>query len=60
MEVLSCKWGKPYSGVIDWTKAYMTFSIIRASNLCLRGSRVKWRTIRTGPGCEDGVVLPLC
>ena len=35
----------------------MTFSIIHASNLCLRGSRVKWRTVHTGLGFENGVVL---
>ena len=59
-EVLAIKWDKQYSSVIDWIRASMTFSIIRAMrNLCLRGSRVKWRSAGN-MGFDDGVVLPLC
>ena len=58
-EVLAIKWDKQYSSVIDWIRASMTFSIIRATNLCLRGSRVKWRSAGN-MGFDDGVVLPLC
>ena len=58
-EVLAIKWDKYYSCVIDWIRASMTFSIIRAMNLCLCGSRVKWRSVGS-MGFEDGVVMPLC
>ena len=44
-EVLVWKWEKHYSSVVNWVRAYMSMSIIRATNmLCLRGSRIKWRT----------------
>ena len=56
-EVLSAKWSKPYSLVMNWVRASLSLSIYRATNLCLRGSRVKWRS---GRGFEDGVALPLC
>ena len=31
--------GKPYSEVISWVRTRMLFATIRATNLCLRGSR---------------------
>ena len=58
-EVLVWKWEKHYSSVVNWVRGYMSMSIIRATNMCLRGSRIKWRTA-TGPGFEDGGGLPLC
>ena len=33
----------------------MAFAILRATNLCLRGSRKKWRS---GTGMDDGADLP--
>ena len=58
-EVLVWKWEKLYSSVINWIRAYMNFAIIKATILCLRGSRIKWRVV-AGPGFDDGGVLPLC
>ena len=58
-DTLVWKWEKRYSNVIDWVRAYMSFSIIRATNVCLRGSRMKWRSVH-GTGFEDGGGLPLC
>ena len=52
---LSQKWKKPYSQIMGWVRATMSFSIVRATNLCLRGSRVKWRS---GVGMEDGACIP--
>ena len=40
---------------MGWVRATMSFSIVRATNLCLRGSRVKWRS---GVGMEDGAGIP--
>ena len=56
-EALSWKWGKSYSQVMDWVRASLSFAVIRATGLCLCGSRVPWRS---GRGFEDGVGLPLC
>ena len=58
-DILVVRWEKRYSSVIEWLRAYMAFSVIRATNLCLRGSRTKWRGVN-GPGFEDGGGLPLC
>ena len=33
-----------HSEVMGWVRARMAFAILRATNLCLRGSRVKWRS----------------
>ena len=38
---LSQKWKNLYSQIMGWVRATMSFSIVRATNLCLRGSRVK-------------------
>ena len=36
-------WQKSNSEVLGYVRARMLFSVLRASNLCIRGSRVKWR-----------------
>ena len=38
--LLAVKWGKPYSEVCGYVNARMSIAIVRASHLCLRGSRV--------------------
>ena len=55
-EALSWKWGKSYGQVMDWVRSSLSFSVIRATGLCLRGSRVPWRC---GRGFEDGVGMPV-
>ena len=37
---ISVKWGKPYSEVCGFVRARMSIAMIRATHLCLRGSRV--------------------
>ena len=49
------KWEKSHSEVMVWVRARIAFAILRATNLCLRGSRVKWRS---GHGMDDGAGLP--
>ena len=44
-ERLSQKWDTNYSQVLGWIRNYLSFSILRATILCLRGSRTKWRSI---------------
>ena len=51
---LSTKWGKPYGKVMGWVRTRLSFAILRATNRCVRGSRVMWRT---GIGMEDGAGL---
>ena len=57
-EVLGWKWGKSYVQVMGWVRCYMSLAVIRATGLCLRGSRVPWRSV--GRGFEDGGGLPEC
>ena len=38
---IAMKWEKSHSEVMGWVRAKMVFGILRAANLCLRGSRVK-------------------
>ena len=54
--VLATKWSKSYGVVMGWVQTRMSFAILRATNMCIRGSRVKWRS---GTGMEDGTGLAL-
>ena len=50
---LSLKWDKNYSQVMGWIQARLLFAILRATVLCLRGSRTKLRCL----GIEDGAPI---
>ncbi len=52
-ERLSLKWSRPYSNVTHWVRTRLSFAMLRATSNCLRGNRVKWRSI----GFEDGAAL---
>ena len=52
-EGLANKWDKSYSNVVGWIRARLSFAILRATVLCLRGSRTKWRSI----GLDDGAPI---
>ena len=49
-ERLSYKWERNYSTVVSWVRTRITFAIIRASVLCLRGSRTKWQSMEMADG----------
>ena len=38
-------WKKSHSEVMGWVRAKMSFAILRATNLCLHGSRIEWRRV---------------
>ena len=52
---IALKWEKPLSEVTGWVRATLAFAILRATNLCIRGSRVKWRS---AVHIDDGARLP--
>ena len=52
---LAHKWEKSNSEVLGWMRARLSFAILRATNLCLRGSRTKWRSAF---GMDDAAGLP--
>ena len=54
-DFLAVKWERPFSVVMGWIQARLSFAILRATMLCVRGSRTKWRCL----GIVDGESLPL-
>jgi hypothetical protein len=49
-DILSCKWSQQYGLTLHWIRTKLSFALIRATNLCIRGSRSRWK----GIGTEDG------
>jgi hypothetical protein len=56
---LADKWERPYSVVHGFVNAQMSIAIVRASHLCLQGSRVPLSQISRRPLWEDRAVLGL-
>ena len=53
---LSVSWGQGYGDVIRWLHARLAFALVRATNICVRGSRMQWRSL----GLEEmGQLFPL-
>ena len=50
---LAVQWDKSYSTVLGWVRARLGFALVRATVLCLHGSRTRWRSL----GFEDGAAL---
>ena len=56
VEKLSTGWERSYGKALGWIKAQLSFAVVRATDLCLRGSHVHWRS---GTGIDDGPELPV-
>ena len=52
---LAVTWERHYGEVIRWLRARLAFALVRATNVCIRGSRTKWRSL----GLEDGAAVPI-
>ena len=50
---LSVVWERSYSDVIRWLRARLAFALVRATDVCVRGSRTQWRSL----GFEDGAAV---
>ena len=50
---LPSKWERPYILVMGWAQVRLSFAVPRATMICVRGSRVKWRSL----GVCDGVPI---
>ena len=48
------KWQKPYSVVAGIVRSRISIAIIRATNRCIRGSRISYRSISKQIQWEDG------
>ena len=44
-EALSTKWEKPYSKTMNWVRCRLSFAVLRASSVCFRETRTKWRSL---------------
>ena len=42
---------QPYNNTLNWVRTKLSFTLVRATNLCIRGTRSKWR----GLSIEDGL-----
>ena len=54
-DFLPVKWERLYGVVTEWVRACLSFAILRAALLHLRGSRIKWRRL----GIVNGASLPI-
>jgi hypothetical protein len=60
-EFLSTKWDCPYSTVCHWIKAKLSIALVRATNLCIRGSRTKLRPFNINDGaCINPFIFNSC
>ena len=48
---LASKWEKPFSDVLAFVRSRLLFALVHSASMCLRGSRVKWRSVL---GFDDG------
>ena len=51
---LAFRWKKSY--VFGYVRARLGFALVRATVLCLCGSRNRWRSL----GFKDGAAIPYC
>jgi hypothetical protein len=42
-DILSTKWERPYNTTLCWVRTKISFALIRATDLCIRGSCTKGR-----------------
>ncbi len=47
---LSSKWDLNYRIVMNWIRSKLSFAVLCATNLCIRGSRTGFRIIEDGAG----------
>uniref|UniRef100_A0A1X7TLG4 Uncharacterized protein n=1 Tax=Amphimedon queenslandica TaxID=400682 RepID=A0A1X7TLG4_AMPQE len=50
-DCLSVRWDLHYSVTVNWVRTKLSFALLRATNLCICGTRSKWR----GMTIEDGL-----
>ena len=50
----SVNWESYYGEILGWLRARLAFALVQATNVCIRGSRTKWRSL----ALEDGMAVP--
>jgi hypothetical protein len=56
-DMLSLKWSSNYNHILCWLRTHLSFAILRASILCLRGSRTKWRSVSICDGSPLNLIM---
>ena len=41
---LSLKQDEPYASIMSWIRTKLSFEILRSAIMCMRGSRIPWRS----------------
>jgi len=54
-DFLAVKWERLYTVVMGWVRARLSFAMLWAALLCVRGSHTKWRSL----GIVNGASLPI-
>ena len=54
-DFLAARWDRPYSVVMGWVRACLSFAILWAALLCVSSSHTKWRSL----GIVYGAFLPI-
>jgi len=57
-EDIAAKWDRPESQVTEWVRTRLSFAVVRAVHLCIRGSRKKWRSLGVVDGASLATTLP--
>lgn len=58
-ERLAEKWDRPQGLIRGWLRARIAFAVVRATSMCIRGSRKKWRSAEDLLGFTDGAAVQM-
>ena len=54
---LASKWDRPYSHVMCWVRCRISFAILWATNICIRGTSSKWQSLAVEDGYRIGTAF---
>lgn len=57
-EAIADRWNRSLSTVLGWLRARISVAIIRATSMCIRGTRHKFKPVARWLGFDDGAALP--
>jgi hypothetical protein len=57
-EAIADRWNRPLTVIMGWLRSKIIISIIRATSMCIRGTRHRFRSVNHFFGLNDGAALP--
>jgi uncharacterized C2H2 Zn-finger protein len=57
-EKISERWNRSLSTILGWLRARIGIAIIRATSMCIRGTRHRFKPVARWLGFDDGAALP--